>query len=160
MRLTRQSPEAWQLQDIPPFFAVMLADLPRLAALHGEARERLYPDPVAADGAGDGLLSDWREHVVPGLERLFATSREIVARDIAAMDAGAESARLAIPGKNIDAWLNALNQARLVIAGRNGFLEADLDSREAPDLSAARGVDLLRLHFYAHLQEVLVGAAG
>lgn len=160
MRLTRQSPDVLQLQDVPPLFAVLLADLPRIAALHEEARERLYPDPIGPNDAGDDLRSDWREHVVPELERLFASSREIAARDIAAMDVGAESASLSIPDKNIDAWLNALNQARLIIAGRNSFREEDLDAREEPDLSTARGLDLLRLHFYAHLQEVLVGVAG
>ena len=140
MRLRRHSSAAWELSDIHPLFAGLLADLPRSASCHEEARGRLYPDPVGGHDDHGDLRADWREHVEPGLERLFAASREIVSRDIAALGRNGGGTSLVIPGKNLDAWLNALNQARLIIAEQNGFQETDLDHREPPDLTTgARG---------------------
>ena len=72
----------------------------------------------------------------------------------------AAGSRCVIPRAHIDAWLNALNQARLVIVEENKFGERELSGAEAPDLSTRRGLSLLKVHFYAHLQELLVEAAG
>lgn len=161
MRFRRHSSEAFELCDIHPLFAELLADLPRAASRHESARPRLYPDPVERDGmAGSGEdLEDWREHVHPELERLFAASREKVAEDLGALGSRRDATRCLIPRENIDAWLNALNQARLVIVGENKFGERELSGAEAPDLSSRRGLALLKVHFYAHLQELLLDAA-
>jgi hypothetical protein len=48
----------------------------------------------------------------------------------------------------------------LVIVEESNFSEADLDHREPPDLDTRRGLSLLKIHFYGHLQELLVEAAG
>lgn len=158
MRFQHTDPHSLELDEMHPLFAGLLADLPRDAARHEEARGRLYPDP--AGGTGDEeMRRDWDEHVRPGLAQLFASSREIVARDVAHLGTDAQDLRLVIPRDHIDAWLNALNQARLIIVEENGFTEADLDNREMPDLSTPRGLLLLKVHFYAHLQELLVEEA-
>lgn len=153
MRFRQDENGGFEVSELHPLFAGMIGDLPRAASCHEGAEERIYPDPVA--GVAGEILSDWREHVRPGLEHLFASSREIVAKDVAAV---ARESRCAIPAKHFDAWLNALNQARLAIAGRNGFTEADLDRAEPPDLTTKRGIDLLRIHFYAELQGLLLEA--
>ena len=56
--------------------------------------------------------------------------------------------------------LNTLNQARFVVVEENRFGEDDLSGGEPPDLSTRRGLSLLKVHFYAHLQELLVEASG
>ena len=145
-----------EILELHPLLAGLVIELPHVADRHEKALGRLFPDPVS-NGNHDDLRLDWREHVQPELERLFATSRALVARDVAAM--GPEASRLLISGKHIDAWLNCLNQARLVIVEENGFTEADMDHREPPDLSCRRGLALLKVHFYAHLQEALVEVA-
>ena len=157
MRFRRATAEAWELRDIHPLFAGMLAELPKVAARHKKARARLYPEPMAS-GVDAELQRDWREHVQPELERLFASSRGIVARDVASLAQG-DGGRLVIPAAHLDAWLNALNQARLILVEENKFGEGDLDHREPPDLATRRGLSLLKVHFYAHLQEMLVEAA-
>ncbi|MBU3664332.1 MAG: DUF2017 family protein [Chthoniobacterales bacterium] len=159
MRFLRTDTGVVELREMHPFFAGLVAELPRVAARHEKAQSRLYPDP-AGDGADQELRRDWEEHVRPGLEKLFAASREIVAGDVASMRPDQEDNRLVIPRDHIDAWLNALNQARLAIVEENGFVEADLDHREPPDLGTPRGLLLLKVHFYAHLQELLVEAIG
>lgn len=159
MRLHRISADVWEIRGIPPFCERMLRDLPHLASLHDDALERLYPDPVGSDGPGE-LLDDWREHVRPGLEKLFADSRGIVSEGLASLEPRGGEFHLTILAAGFDAWLNVLNQARLTIAEREGFGEEDLNHEAFPDISTPRGMDLLRMQFYAHLQEMLLGAFG
>jgi hypothetical protein len=159
MRFRRASADSWELREIHPLFASLLVDLPKVAARHKKAQARLYPDPTG--GTGDAQLRrDWKEHVRPELERLFATSRDLVARDVEGLGHNGQGNKLVIPGDHLDAWLNALNQARLVIVEENRFSESDLDHREPPDLATRRGLSLLKIHFYAHLQELLLEAVG
>jgi hypothetical protein len=159
MRFRRAAPDSWELREIHPLFASLLVDLPKVASRHKKAQARLYPDPTG--GAGDAQLRcDWKEHVRPELERLFATSRDIVARDLESLGPNGQGNKVVIPANHLDAWLNALNQARLVIVEENQLSESDLDHREPPDLATRRGLSLLRIHFYAHLQELLVEAVG
>lgn len=154
----RRSADALELVDIHPLFAELLSELPRAASRHESARARLYPDPFGGEGA-EGEIADWQEHVQPELERHFASSRERVAADLAA-GRRAGVPRLVIAQGHIQDWLNALNQARLVIVEENLFTERDLSGAEAPDLSTRRGLSLLKVHFYAHLQELLLLEAG
>jgi hypothetical protein len=159
MRFRRASADSWELREVHPLFATLLVDLPKVASRHKKAQARLYPDPTG--GAGEEQLRrDWKEHVRPELERLFSTSRDIVARDLEGLGPNGHGTKVVIPANHIDAWLNALNQARLVIVEENRFAESDLDQREPPDLATRRGLSLLKIHFYAHLQELLVEAAG
>jgi len=157
MRFRRASTDSWELRDIHPLFASLLTELPKAASRHKKAQARLYPDPIGGEDHTE-FRRDWKEHVRPELERLFASSREIVARDLSEL--GGNGTKLVIPSGHLEAWLNALNQARLVIVEESNFSEADLDHREPPDLATRRGMALLKMHFYAHLQELLVEAAG
>ena len=157
MRFRRASTDSWELRDIHPLFASLLTELPKAASRHKKAQARLYPDPIGGEDHTE-FRRDWKEHVRPELERLFASSREIVARDLSEL--GGNETKLVIPSGHLEAWLNALNQARLVIVEESNFSEADLDHREPPDLATRRGMALLKMHFYAHLQELLVEAAG
>jgi len=156
MRFRRASGDSWELHDIHPLFSSLLTELPKVAARHKKAQARLYPDPTGGADETE-LRRDWKEHVRPELERLFASNRDIVARDLSVL--GRNGTTLSIPSKHIEAWLNALNQARLVIVEEGNFSEADLDHREPPDLTTRRGLSLLKVHFYAHLQELLIEAA-
>lgn len=158
MRVRHYS-DSLELCDIHPLFAELLAELPRAAARHDEARARIYPDPFGGV-VSEEEAADWREHVEPELERHFAAVREIVAADLGTLGANAVATRFVIPGAHISAWLNVLNQARLVIVEENNFVERDLSGGEPPDLSTRRGLSLLKVHFYAHLQELLIEAAG
>jgi hypothetical protein len=158
MRLRRLAADSWELRDIHPLFAGLLTELPRAASRHKKAQARLYPEPVG-DGVDDELRRDWREHVRPELQSLFASHREIVQQDLTSLGAEGRGSRVVVPAGHFDAWLNTLNQARLVIVEENNFGETDLAEREPPDLATRRGLALLKVHFYAHLQELLLEAA-
>lgn len=148
-----------EMSGIHPFFAELLAALPNTAARHEGAVGRLYPAPLDSE-AGEALpelLEDWREHVQPGLGQFFASSREIVAADLVGVDGRGAKDRVVIPREHVDAWLNTLNQARLILAEENHFGERDLSRAEQPDLSTRRGLSLFKVHLYAQLQEMLIG---
>jgi hypothetical protein len=157
MEVRRTTADACEIRGIPPFLASLLAVLPREAALHRKAHQRLYPEP-AGPGEGEEIRRDWREVVQPELARLFASSRDVVARDLHSMREAGGECRIAVPRANFDAWLNTLNQARLIIVEEQDFTEADLDQASAPDLSTKEGLALLKVHFYAHVQELLIRA--
>lgn len=159
MRFRRASTDSWELRDIHPLFVSLLTELPKVAGRHKKAQARLYPDPIGGEDHAE-FRRDWKEHVRPELERLFALSRDTVTGDVSALDGHSHGGKLVIPRGHLEAWLNALNQARLVIVEESNFSEADLDHREPPDLATRRGMALLKMHFYAHLQELLVEAAG
>ena len=159
MRLRRTSTDSWELRDIHPLLATFLSELPKVAARHKKAQARLYPDPIGGAAHAE-FRRDWKEHVRPELERLFASSRDIVARDLSAPGGHNHGTKVVIPCAHLEAWLSALNQARLAIVEESNFTEADLDHHEPPDLATQRGLSLLKIHFYGHLQELLIEAAG
>ena len=159
MRLRRTSTDSWELRDIHPLLATFLSELPKVAARHKKAQARLYPDPIGGVAHAE-FRRDWKEHVRPELERLFASSRDIVERDLSEPGGYNHGTKVVIPCAHLEAWLSALNQARLVIVEESNFTEADLDHHEPPDLATQRGLSLLKIHFYGHLQELLIEAAG
>ncbi len=75
--------------------------------------------PLSAKCARNGKL-----YVEPELRRLFQTATETVGVDLQQLNGCTKpfaNCTLRIPTKNADAWLNALNQARLVIAAQIQF---------------------------------------
>ena len=155
MEFCRQSNRAYQLCDIHPLFAGLLGELPKVSARHKKAQRRLYPDPSRGEG-DEELCQDWDEYVRPELEKVFSSNRKIVSDDLASLDHPQAGSRLVISVDHLDAWINTLNQARLIIVEENGFAESELDQHDPPDLATRRGLALLKLHFYAHLQELLL----
>ena len=78
----------------------------------------------------------------PELRRLFQSATETVAADLQQLNGNEKpfaNCTLRIPTEHADAWLNALNQARLVIAAKNNFNEGELcDHYRSPDRFAPR----------------------
>lgn len=141
------------LEDIPPFLLQLLREIPlRAASKHPGVEERFLPDP--ADD--EGLREDWKSLVQPELMAHFQSDRETVQADLRAAAGGEDSAALRIPKNHSDAWLGALNQARLAIAGEGGFGEADLAAEVAPDPNDPRTQALFQISFYGFLQECLI----
>ena len=54
--------------------------------------------------------------------------------------------------KHLEAWIHALNQARLALAARHDFSERELE-REIPAEGDDRAFALFQIHFYGLLQE-------
>ena len=116
------------------------------------ARARLFSTPTG--GREPEADRDWHEYVEPDLARLFQGALEIVQADLANFppESRRQSPTLRIPVKNLEAWVHALNQARLAIAARHDFTERDMDARQ-PLVGDARARALFQVHFYGFLQE-------
>jgi Domain of unknown function (DUF2017) len=118
----------------------------------GPARARIFPTPT--EGREPEADRDWREYVEPDLRRLFQDALDVVAEDVKGLapEGRKQAHALRIPVKNLEAWIHALNQARLAIVARNDFAEKDMEGR-APIEGDARALALFQVHFYGFLQE-------
>jgi hypothetical protein len=158
MRISRGKGEKIDFNQVEPIEAELLKQIP--AATQGEddpkVKSRLYPDP--GGDAGGSLAADWEELVRPDLEHLFLSSRRVVEDDLAQIKERRGFATLSIPLAHADAWLNVLNQARLVLATRYEFTDAELLQYEPPVIFSRRDLALLQINFYAAIQERLIEA--
>jgi hypothetical protein len=134
----------------PPLIGLFMA-IPE-AADPGEnvaANERLYPKP----SADHGMREEWREYVEPGLREWFESASATVKRDLEQLGASEE---LTILPEHVDAWLSALNQARLALAARFEVNDSDMEQAVSPVLQNERELALFQIHFYGFLQECLI----
>jgi len=118
-----------RLENLAPWFIHVLLELPgMLVPGQGDAVDaRLYPE----HGDDEERREEWKRLVHPELRALFASAREIVTGDLVAL--GPEDPevpfgawQVAIPAGHIDAWIAALNQARLTLATRTGIEDEDM----------------------------------
>jgi len=93
------------------------------------------------------------------LRRLFQTATETVAADLEQLR-GNEKAfanrTLRIPSKHAEAWLSALNQARLVIAAKYDFTDGELCDHYRSPIGSRRDLSLFQVNFYGFLQEFIL----
>ncbi len=167
MHLDKSDPENLLLADIPAPLAVMLIGVPDIgeAGVEGPAADRLFPEPSRQ--FDENLNEEWREYVVPGIKDLFASSREILRADLSSLSLqileaadGAASTFFSVefPRDHAMAWLNALNQARLVLAERINYTEKD-SSRFDPHVPPTeRGMAVYQIELFAIVQEWLLDA--
>jgi hypothetical protein len=113
--------------------------------------------PAPADAAEQDLLQDWDEFVRPELRHLFLSAKETVEADLASlkMKVG-HLGRFLVPLEHGERWLNALNQARLVLAAKFEFSEAELSAFVAPKTFSQRELVLHQINFYAAIQERII----
>lgn len=145
-----------RLTDINPLVADCLQSLGEILAQRDApaARRRLLPKP----SADETINAEWEQFVTPDLRHLFVTAAETVMRDLTALDAVPERPDyfcVAFPAVHRDAWMSAINQARLILSEQFHVTDLamerrDLDPRSAADLA------LVRIHLLGWLLEVLV----
>ena len=166
------------LEEIEPFFLDLLHRIPASAdpGDNAAAAERLFAEPVAAED-DDDFNEDWQAYVEPEIRDLFRSASEIVSGDLRALPPTDSSRDLnefvfdpalfvptdqifELPRQHIDAWMTTLNQARLVIAAKQGFGEREMDEdMQFPPLSG-RDLCLFQIHFYDYLQQLLLQGMG
>lgn len=160
MEITRYK-EALLIEALDSFLAELLRQLPVVADPNGSERasQRLYPKPSGAD---EQLNREWADYVRPELQYLFQSANATVTADLASMNSeqaedGSLTSRLSIPLAHAQQWLSTLNQARLCIAERHNFKEADINDADFSVPRSARDLHLFQIHFYGILQELLLG---
>lgn len=157
----RRAGEHLELSDVDPFLAELLRQVPESTdpGSYTAANERLFSKP----SGDETLCSEWKSYVEPELHRLFQTSTETVAGDLAQLNGESKpfrNCRLRIPLSHTDAWLNTLNQARLVIAAKYNFSDGELGEHYRSPIGSRRDLALFQVNFYGFLQECLLRETG
>jgi hypothetical protein len=144
------------MREIPAVVTELLRQIPRWAdGETDEVEDRLFPSP--ATGAAEAeLRADWQAHVEPELHEFFQSTRQVVEADLRGMAEEDDGFILEFSLKHADAWLNALNQARLALATRHRFEEEDLAGRGPREVRDERELALFQIHFYAMIQHWLL----
>jgi Domain of unknown function (DUF2017) len=156
MEISRKG-EALQIFDLDPFLAELLRQIPASTNSEGapDAEARLFSRPSAEKE----ICAEWKNYVEPELRRLFRSSTQTVAEDLAQLNGNEKSLRnrgLTIPFEHADAWLNALNQARLVIAEKYKFSDEELNDHDRSPIGSRRDLSLFQVNFYGFLQEFIL----
>jgi hypothetical protein len=148
--------EGFVFGDLTPAGVETLKGVPMLIeSADARVRARLLPE-TCDDGDAE---EHWRRHSVPELERLFLSRAQLVRRDLAGlrpMPQG-EHKLLLIPDAHANAWLAALNAARLALYE---LAELTAELLEVDGFAKANGKQqeaLLRIHLLAEIQSVLLG---
>jgi hypothetical protein len=148
-----------ELGNVDPFLAELLRQIPGStdAGENETARKRLFSAPAKANETE--LCREWQQLVEPELKRLFQSSTETVASDLEQLDGNRKpfaNCRLRIPLEHADAWLNTLNQARLVIAAKYEFSDGELSDHYRSPMGSRRDLSLFQVNFYGFLQECIL----
>ena len=152
-----------EISEVDPFLAELLRQVPISASPDGvtAAEQRLFSPPTNGDETE--LCAEWKIYVEPELRRLFQSATETVATDLEQLNGNEKSfanRTLRIPSKHADAWLSALNQARLVIAAKNNFTESELSDHFRSPIGSRRDLSLFQINFYGFLQEFILRDSG
>ena len=149
--------DALEISDLDPFLAELLRQIPGSTKFDGapEAEARLFSRPSAEKE----ICAEWKSYVEPELRRLFRSAVETVTDDLAQLNGNEKSLRnctLAIPFEHADAWLSALNQARLVIAIKYKFSDEELNDHDRSPIGSRRDLGLFQVNLYGFLQEFIL----
>ncbi len=145
--------------ELDPLLTEIFRQIPEAANPDGDERalRRILPAPTQLEGEEE-FLEDWSEYVQPELKQGFSEAIEVVTTDLATIKHNRKrnTSRLIIAPNHADAWINALNQARIILAERHRFTEAELEADIDLSFETRRDLALLQMNFYAMLQEILL----
>jgi hypothetical protein len=148
-----------EISELDPFLAELLRQIPSSTKPGGvrAAEDRLFSRPTTPDEADTCV--EWKLYVEPELRRFFQTATETVAQDLEQLNGKEKpfaNRTLRIPADHADAWLSALNQARLVIAAKSEFTESELCDHYRSPIGSRRDLSLFQVNFYGFLQEFIL----
>jgi hypothetical protein len=151
--------DALELSELDPFLAELLRQIPESTNTEDApaAKARIFGEPAAETEAE--LRQEWMLYVRPELQRLFQSATETVAADLKQLCGNEKTfanRTLRIPAEHADAWLNALNQARLAIAAKNEFTDGELCDHYRSPIGSRRDLSLFQVNFYGFLQELIL----
>ena len=158
MEICRQG-DCLEISELDPFLAELLRQVPESTNADGEeaAQRRLFSLPATT--SEQEICAEWKVYVEPELQRLFQTATQTVAADLQQLNGSMKpfaNCTLLIPTAHSEAWLNALNQARLVIAAKYNFTEDELCDHYRSPIGSRRDLGLFQINFYGFLQEFIL----
>lgn len=153
LRVTQFDSKHLCLAGIDPLLGLCLQELPSILEKRDSpaARPRLFPDPTAGDAKAN---EDWRQLVAPELRHLFMSAGQTVERDLTLLTGDS----LTFPAEHLNAWMSALNQARLILAESHHVTDADMETANL-DPRDARQRAVLLIHLYGLVLQLFVERA-
>src|SRR5438874_7045240 len=148
-----------EISELDPFLAELLRQLPASTSPENSpaAQNRLFSSPAPENEKE--ICAEWKLYVQPELQRLFRSATETVAADLEQLSGNEKTfanRTLLIPTTHADAWLSALNQARLIIAARNNFTDGELGDNYRSPIGSRRDLSPFQVNFYGFLQEFIL----
>ena len=180
-RLDRLSDGTLRFTEIAPWFYSVLLEVPELLdSDQPEAvSQRLYPEP----SDDEEIRESWDKYVRPDLFALVASAREIVLQDLGNIGrielpppsedeedpmevlGGLALWSLEIPVGHVQAWISALNVARLTLSTRFAVEDGDMEekddqedggSEEDPPEFDMRTFAITRIHLLGWIQQMMI----
>jgi hypothetical protein len=150
-----------RISGIPPVLTAMLRELPEILELRDapDAHARLFPNPIAED---DKVNNEWQQMAGPELRHLFVSAGETVARDLTALEVDGddpEAHQVTFPVEHVNAWMSALNQARLILAEVHKLDETEMNRTDF-DPQSPKHRAALRIHLLGYLLHLFVELDG
>lgn len=148
--------EGYVFGDLTPKAVETLKGVPMLLeSTDPRVRDRLLPE--TCDDEEDE--KQWREHAVPELERLFASRAQLVQRDLDGLRKMPDTVNmvLLVPDEHVNAWLAALNAARLALFVLNDMTGAHLEEEGFLAATSKQQEAVLRINLLAEMQAVMLG---
>ncbi len=159
LRIKLTNKKHYLISGIHPLLLYCLQELPQILEQRDSpaAIERLIPDLMADNPDAN---DEWREMMGPELRHLFVSAGDTVLRDLATLKpAGgkSENLQLLVPIIHVDAWISALNEARLILGALYEIQEEDLDLEiDTFDLSFEKHKAILQVHLLGEIQQLLI----
>ena len=155
MKISRLDAQTVAISRLDLLCCELLQQIPVSAEIKDRnVRERLFTAPTG--GREREFERDWQRYVRPELRHLFESSIQTVRNDLKGFPPTPSDENrthvLHLPITHLDAWIHALNQARLALATRHGFTEPDLES-PMPIVGDIRSLAVFQVHFYGFLME-------
>ena len=148
--------EGFVFGDLTEEILQTLRGVPMLIESSDErVRRRLLPETCAEPRDEQ----HWREHAVPELERLFLSRATLVRRDLERLRKLPKSDNyvLLITHQHVNAWVAALNAARLALFALNDLTAEHMETEGFSGASAKQQEAIVRISLLAELQAVLLG---
>ncbi|MFT4513554.1 MAG: hypothetical protein ACI89X_001877 [Planctomycetota bacterium] len=148
--------EGFMFGDLTPSAVETLKGVPMLIeSSDSRVRDRLLPETCSKEEDEQ----HWREHAVPELERLFLSRAQLVRRDLDSLRKMPESQNsvLLVLDVHVNAWVAALNAARLALFALNDMTAEHLDVEGFEKATPKQQEAILRLDMMAEMQAVMLG---
>ncbi|XHR27026.1 MAG: DUF2017 family protein [Chthoniobacteraceae bacterium] len=154
MTIVRDENGGFIFEDVEPQLVQLFLAIPRSTRPEDNPQvlDRLYPRPT--ETSEPELHEEWEQFVVPDLRETFEEATTVVEGDLKPLHGGASG--WVIPREHMDAWLNALNQARLALAAKYAVTEEDMEVSAPYPVEDERGLAVAQIHVYGLLQECLI----
>lgn len=132
LRIRTASENQLVITGIPPLLVMCLRELPDILKQRNTpaVQKRLFPSLTDDDMKAN---EDWENLIVPELQHLFASAGETLAHDLATLKKEStkpSSFRVLLPATNLNAWISAINEARLILGELFDITEQDMQQED------------------------------